>query len=417
MFLVLWTADVKTVNTRSMNVPMVEQALARFKCDSNTAIRFKLVQCENDVFDKGKEFHPAFSHQFFGDNETIFGYNNLEVQLYYHSGSLLTYMGLKHDGEVNSTVLDGVEPDPVLSVIAEKYPAGCLTNLDEFMAKLPEEAKFSPMGEVLHSYKRNDVEYEIYKADITTPRLEDYHERLQTFLLWFIDASSYIDSDDERWRYFFVFEIRKEAGNTLYSIVGYMTVYQYYAYPDKIRPRISQMLILPPFQKQGHGAQLLQTVDDFFIKDPQVLDITVEDPSYDFLRLRDYIDALGCSKLSSFAPENLCGGFNEKMVEQARKELKINKVQCRRVYEILRLRATDLSNAEEYRSYRLDVKNRLNVPFQKEKADLEKLKLLLKPEELTATQQSTHERIQHLDQLYQELESHYKKTIERMAAT
>ena len=30
-------------------------------------------------------------------------------QLYYHGGSLLTYMGLKHDGEVNSKVVDGVQ--------------------------------------------------------------------------------------------------------------------------------------------------------------------------------------------------------------------------------------------------------------------------------------------------------------------
>ena len=34
------------------------------------------------------------------------------------------------------------------------------------------------------------------------------------------------------------------------------------------------------------------------------------------------------------------------------------------MYEILRLRVTDLSNAEEYKAYRLEVKNRLNIPFQ-----------------------------------------------------
>lgn len=397
----------------------MEQALARYKCDSNRAVHFKLVKSEKDVFDKDKGFYPAFSHQFFGDNETIFGYHNLEVQLYYHSGTLLTYMGLKHDGEVNSKIVEGVEPDPVLSTIAERYPAGCLTNLDEFIARLPDEGKFRPMGDLLHSYKKNDVEYEIYKADVTTPRLKDYHDRLQPFVLWFIDGSSYIDSDDERWRYFLLFEKRKEAGETYYSVAGYVTVYQYYAYPDKIRPRISQMLILPPFQRQGHGVEMLQTVDRFYIKDPQVLDITVEEPSYDFIRLRDYVDALDCSKLSAFAPDNLCNGFSDKMVQQAREELKINKIQCRRVYEILRLRVTDLSNPEEYKSYRLEVKKRLNIPFQKEKADLEKLKLILKPEEMSATVnlQTPHERMQHLEQVYQELETHYKKTIERIAAT
>ena len=53
---------------------------------------------------------------------------------------------------------------------------------------------------------------------------------------------------------------------------------------------------------------------------------SVEDPSIDFIRLRDYVDALSCSKLSTFAPENLRSGFSDKMMEQARKQLKINKV-------------------------------------------------------------------------------------------
>ena len=42
--------------------------------------------------------------------------------------------------------------------------AGFLSNLDEFIAKLPEEAKFTPMGELLHSYKCSNAEYEIYKV-------------------------------------------------------------------------------------------------------------------------------------------------------------------------------------------------------------------------------------------------------------
>lgn len=38
--------------------------------------------------------------------------------------------------------------------------------------------------------------------------------------------------------------------------------------------------------------------------------------------------------------------------------------QARRVYEILRLRVTDRSDPEQYRSYRLAVKNRLNAAHQ-----------------------------------------------------
>ena len=61
------------------------------------------------------------------------------------------------------------------------------------------------------------------------------------------------------------------------------------------------------------------------------ISFVVEDPSYDFIRLRDYIDALDCSKLSEFTPENLRNGFSDKMVQQGRKELKINKVFRRKV--------------------------------------------------------------------------------------
>ena len=60
-----------------------------------------------------------------------------------------------------------------------------------------------------------------------------------------------------------MFEKTGGPGNSQYSIVGYLTVYQYYAYgreTNRVRPRISQMLILPPYQRQGLGSRLLETV-------------------------------------------------------------------------------------------------------------------------------------------------------------
>lgn len=60
----------------------------------------------------------------------------------------------------------------------------------------------------------------------------------------------------------------------MYAIAGYATVYQYYAYPKNIRPRISQMLVLPPFQRQGIGANLLRTIYNQYLGMDEVLDIT-----------------------------------------------------------------------------------------------------------------------------------------------
>lgn len=47
------------VQTRDIRISLRGPSITKKNC-------FIAVQCENDVFDKGKEFHPAFSHQIFG---------------------------------------------------------------------------------------------------------------------------------------------------------------------------------------------------------------------------------------------------------------------------------------------------------------------------------------------------------------
>lgn len=60
----------------------------------------------------------------------------------------------------------------------------------------------------------------------------------------------------------------------MYAIAGFATVYDYYAYPENKRPRISQFLVLPPFQRQGIGANLLRTIYNRYMCIAEVLDIT-----------------------------------------------------------------------------------------------------------------------------------------------
>lgn len=95
-----------------------------------------------------------------------------------------------------------------------------------------------------------------------------------------------------------------------------------------------------------------------------VIDITVEDPSEDFQRLRDYVDCCRCSKLASFSKENLLKGYDKAMAAEAKSKHKLNAKQVRRIYEILRLKETNINNEEQYKEYRLAVKQRLNCPFK-----------------------------------------------------
>ena len=44
--------------------------------------------------------------------------------------------------------------------------------------------------------------FEVYRCSASTPGFLPYHENFQTFILWYIDAASYIDVDDDKWRFF-----------------------------------------------------------------------------------------------------------------------------------------------------------------------------------------------------------------------
>jgi histone acetyltransferase 1 len=42
----------------------------------------------------------------------------------------------------------------------------------------------------------------VYLADESVPGFRDFHTRLQPWIMFFIDAASYIDIDDNNWRFF-----------------------------------------------------------------------------------------------------------------------------------------------------------------------------------------------------------------------
>lgn len=56
--------------------------------------------------------------------------------------------------------------------------------------------------------------------------------------------------------------------------VGFCTVYNFFVFPDRVRKRLAQILVLPPYQQRGAGTQLVQAV--FAVaKDQNAVDVTV----------------------------------------------------------------------------------------------------------------------------------------------
>lgn len=389
-----------------------------FTQSSNDVINFKLIRSSEDVLNDDIIFKPEMSHQIFGDSETIFGYKDLKLNIYCMASSMKTYIGIKYSEILKSDA--AVKPDNILELLSDKYLFGFDSNIDIFLKHLDKEKYCSPFGNIIHAYSRISEDnltqnFEIYKITETSKNFLEFHSRIQPFLLYYVDAASYIDTDDEKWNYYILYEKYKTyEGDYMYAFIGYMTIYNYYAYPDKIRPRISQILLLPPFQCHGHGTVLLDTFYRQSWLDNMILDITVEDPSENFQRLRDYVDSRNCQLLGTFDKQHLCNGFSEEMVQEAKNKLKLSKKQIRRVYEILRLKNTDCHNSSEFKKYRIDVKRRLNIPFQKNGRDFEKLRRSLEDNELVGNIMPDSQRLEQLETMFQSCVNEYRLIINRL---
>lgn len=77
-----------------------------------------------------------------------------------------------------------------------------------------------------------------------------------------------------------------------------------------------------------------------------------------------------------------------------------------------------MSDEEQARDYRLEVKKRLFGPYRKNQRELEKMKKCLRPEELVSHMGQMDTNVQHeeLEKSYQEVVGDYRRIIERLAS-
>lgn len=140
--------------------------------------------------------------------------------------------------------------------------------------------------------------------------------------------------------------------------------------PTNCRLRLSQFIILPPFQRAGHGGRFYDIIFKNARADPQVQEISIEDPSAAFEDLRDRRDLMYLEGDNVF--KGIKAPVSKQWVEETRKRHKmppvsrvhssklIIKRQFRRVLEMSLLRDINPhEESDEYRNWRLQVKQRL----------------------------------------------------------
>ena len=334
--------------------------------NSNAAVSLRLI---GEAGPSTPIFHPDFTYPIFGEAETIYGYQGLSIKLRFTAASLVPFLQVEYKAKNEATT---AKIDDVEGTLAEFLPPDYLTSEEEFAAQA--KAAFTPLGEKVHTYSRKRTDkgkgkagqldnsddagadarvFEIYRATWDTPGFRDLHRRMQIFALFFIEGASYIHEDESNWEFHCLYE---RIGDS-YVFVGYTSLYRFWCWPDASRIRLSQFVILPPYHKQGHGRTLYTTVYKQMLSRDKVTELTVEDPSEAFDRLRDSADL--ALLIPELEPARLSPPIDPTWSESERLKRKIAPRQWSRLIEMAQLIRLDPSDEERTRAYRLQVKARL----------------------------------------------------------
>ncbi|CAF5071605.1 unnamed protein product [Rotaria magnacalcarata] len=162
-----------------------------FDCSANEIISFKLIRSEKDLNEKN-EFGPEFTHQIFGENERIFGYKNLKVDIYCLSSSLNFYLNIDYDEKINPKKYNQFKADDLVESLNQWIPLSTTTNLDLFLSKLKNENEYLPFGEQILTYElqgeKKSLSYSINRVNqnfCDDKKFVERYSRLETFLVFF----------------------------------------------------------------------------------------------------------------------------------------------------------------------------------------------------------------------------------------
>jgi GNAT superfamily N-acetyltransferase len=382
--------------------------------DASDVIELRFVSQASDVHPDGARgshaeeltARPTFTHQIFPGG-VVHGAVSAKAALYYTCGSLTNWLDVDVVPRDNVDQADGEPVTRVYDTLSKFMHAGRVESRVEFETAAALDTSFAHpfKSEAVLAYKRGERQFSVFKSQLASSAdVVDYHKRIQLLMFMHIDGANFIDSADMRWELFVVLEHINGAPRFL---VGYATVYPFSA----IRPgcslnegfaeriRVSQVFVLPHYQRGGHGSTLLTAVYND-ASERSAIEVTVEDPSEGFRMLRDATDLPRAYKAGILDPEVRYVDDNDAIVAaigRMRKELLVTKTQARRCLEIHELTFVDRDDETIYKQYRLWVKRRLHDEFV---------------EVLDAF--SGDERKAKLGEIYEDYETEYLQVVDRL---
>ncbi|KAM6549027.1 hypothetical protein CsatB_020703 [Cannabis sativa] len=334
--------------------------------EAKDCIKIYLVSSKEEL-DASSSFciDPVDLDSFFGEDGKIYGYEGLKINIWVSSISFHAYADItfesKSDGGKGITDLK--------TDLQNIFAATIVESKEEFLQTFSTQRNFIGSivsgGQVLQrktsnghvaSSDSNSVaasNVEVVRMVIGDTEAGPLYGQLIPLVFLLVDGSSPIDVTDPCWELYLLIENKVDHQGEEHSLLlGFAAAYRFYHYPGSSRLRISQIMVLPPYQHKGYGRYLLEVLYGVAVSE-DVFDLTIEEPLDYLQHVRTCIDV---QRLLTFEPIQQAvneaashlkqGKLSKKTqiprlmpprsaIEDVQKSLKINKKQFLQCWEVL----------------------------------------------------------------------------------
>ena len=313
-----------TSKTKDENQIITEANAINDTCqiNANKIIYFKIVKDEtefNDFQNMNLEnsFQPTYTYELFA-NEIIHGYKGLKILISLTPKTFYAHINIQYSEKMS--VNDDVE-----NILAEHFKERFTRNKDTFISKLKEEIEKTPKGKLIYSENNRSI----YNIDILGDDYTDENYSIQALCTFFIDAASFIPVETNFWGYFLIVE--NIDNNKNWKTLGICSYKNFHIELNKYFTMLSQFMIFPPYQRKGIGTFLLEHIYKYlFNEDKECLEIMTEDPSIEFILMRDYTI---CKIIT-----------NEKLIDELINLIKERVIESKEVFDKFKLEKEDIKN-------------------------------------------------------------------------
>ncbi|KAL8945927.1 MAG: hypothetical protein Q9222_007603 [Ikaeria aurantiellina] len=179
--------------------------------NANEALSISFVQAGPTSPNTLSTFHPTFTYPIFGEEECIFGYQDLRINLRFAAHDLRPNVSFHFNKQFKA--VGETKALDIKETLNEWIPEDSFQSNAAFDSSIQQDTdakNWRPPGELINSYQSRGRNFEIWSSDLADRATKELIDRIQILISLFIEGGTPIPLDDQdwslaRWRIYFVY--------------------------------------------------------------------------------------------------------------------------------------------------------------------------------------------------------------------